>query len=304
MSMGDFNSFVNKSVGLPDDDSDLSPGQRARRYPSGARGPFQAGDQTPPLGAGYQQEPTRPATTSPSAAPPAKPGISSRMADLQTPTPPKLNNDYEAAQARFRELSAPTDKYIPGTNKVKPEYRMGIGGRVVGTIGNFLSGFGGSHSPATYVGPGATNRAYDIAEQQRQDAPGKAQADVKSYEDTYKQQERDYRNALKAYDDELTRSNQPPVAQPATTSAALPPAVNGAGQMQPTQTSAQEGLYRFNQPLIAQSAAPAPAATNAGQKQPSQKFVTRARILALSRQHNVPFPDAVKQFQDKGYLIT
>jgi hypothetical protein len=226
------------------------------------------------------------------------------MADLQTPAPPKLNDDYEAAQERFRKLSAPTDKYIPGTNKVKPEYRMGIGGRVVGTIGNFLSGFGGSHVPATYVGPGATNRTYDIAEQRRQDALAKTQADVKSYEDTYRRQERDYGNALKAYHDELTRSNQPPVAQPATISAASAPVFNGAAQMQPTQTSAQEGLNRFNQPLVVQSAVQVPATTSAGQKQPSQKIVTRARILALSRKHNVPFPDAVKQFQDKGYLIT
>jgi hypothetical protein len=46
-----------------------------------------------------------------------------------------------------------------------------------------------------------------------------------------------------------------------------------------------------------------PAVTRAGQKQPTQKIVTKARILTLARKHKVPFPDAVKQFQDKGYVI-
>jgi hypothetical protein len=153
-----------------------------------------------------------------------------------------------------------------------------------------------------YYGRGAVNNrfAQDEAERQKRIVTDKAQAAMES---EFNQAEKGYRNELQAYQDTQQQPNQAPVAQPATTPPASAPAVNGAGQIQPPQASAQEELNRFNQPLVAQPAAPVPAITTAGLKQPAQKIVTRARILALSRKHKVPFPDAVKQFQDKGYVI-
>jgi len=129
------------------------------------------------------------------------------------------------------------------------------------------------------------------------------QAEAASMESEFNQAAKGYRNELQPFQDAREQPNLAPVTQPATTSAAPAPAVNAAGQMQPTQASAQQELNRFNQPFVAQSSASAPAVTTAGQKQPAQKIVTKRRILTLSRKHKVPFPDALKQFQDKGYVI-
>lgn len=304
--MGDANSFINRIVGLPEDDSDISPGQRARRYPSGTQGPLQTGEQMPPLGGRYQrQEPSAPGSTSAGTASATRPGINSGTADLQAPTAPKLNQDYEAAQKRVRDYSAPTDKYIPGTNKVKPDYRMGVGGRIIGTVANFLSGFGG-RGPVTYVGPGATNRAYDVAEERRQSALGKAQADVKSYQDAFSEEKKGYENELQTYEDQRKRLGQAPIVQSATMSMASAPAVNAGGQMQPAHESFPDqwsGINQFVAQPTATSAASAPVVTSAGQKQPAQKSVTKGRVLLLARKHKVPYTVAAQQFKDKGYVI-
>ena len=44
-------------------------------------------------------------------------------------------------------------------NPDNPEYKMGIGGRILGTVANFLSGFGG-HGPVVDTGGGAHNWKY------------------------------------------------------------------------------------------------------------------------------------------------
>jgi hypothetical protein len=65
------------------------------------------------------------------------------------------------------EYGKPIDRAAVDPKTGKPMYRMGTGMRVLGTVGNFLSGFGG-RGPTTYVGPGATNARYDIDEATRQ----------------------------------------------------------------------------------------------------------------------------------------
>jgi hypothetical protein len=54
-----------------------------------------------------------------------------------------------------------------GKRTTLPQYRMGTGMRIVGSIANFASGFGGK-GPVAYVGPGATNARYQQDEAQRQ----------------------------------------------------------------------------------------------------------------------------------------
>jgi hypothetical protein len=54
-----------------------------------------------------------------------------------------------------------------GKRTTLPQYRMGTGMRILGSIANFASGFGGK-GPVAYVGPGATNARYQQDEAQRQ----------------------------------------------------------------------------------------------------------------------------------------
>ena len=54
-----------------------------------------------------------------------------------------------------------------GKRTTLPQYRMGTGMRILGSIANFASGFGGK-GPVAYVGPGATNARYQQDETQRQ----------------------------------------------------------------------------------------------------------------------------------------
>src|SRR5215469_6951807 len=52
--------------------------------------------------------------------------------------------------------------------KTLPQYRMGIGHRILGTLANFANGFAGNHAQPVYVGPGALNNRYYQEEAQRQ----------------------------------------------------------------------------------------------------------------------------------------
>jgi hypothetical protein len=54
-----------------------------------------------------------------------------------------------------------------GKRTTLSQYRMGTGARILGSIANFASGFGGK-GPVAYVGPGATNARYQQDEAQRQ----------------------------------------------------------------------------------------------------------------------------------------
>src|SRR5215468_159330 len=52
--------------------------------------------------------------------------------------------------------------------KTLPQYRMGIGHRILGTLTNFANGFAGKGGQPIYVGPGALNNRYYQEEAQRQ----------------------------------------------------------------------------------------------------------------------------------------
>jgi len=67
-------------------------------------------------------------------------------------------------QAKY---GAPLDRKAVDPNTGKPIYRMGWGQRLLGSVANFASGFGGK-GPVVYVGPGATNQRYNIDEATRQ----------------------------------------------------------------------------------------------------------------------------------------
>jgi len=214
-----------------------------------------------------------------------------------------MNSKYSTVQADLRDAEKPLDRS-------DPKYRLGGWGRFGRALSDVL-GYGVTGAARTaldptapgYYGRGAVNNRFTQDEAERQKRIMADQAEAASMESEFNQAAKGYRNELQPFQDAREQPNLAPVTQPATTSAAPAPAVNAAGQMQPTQASAQQELNRFNQPFVAQSSASAPAVTTAGQKQPAQKIVTKRRILTLSRKHKVPFPDALKQFQDKGYVI-
>lgn len=151
------------------------------------------------------------------------------------------------------------------TSKNDPKYRMGIGGRILGSLANFASGMAGSGRPPVYVGPGATNRAYDQAEQDRKNRMAADQAQIDLYQDQYNNAVAQRRNELQDY-----------------------------AAMQPIRMAE-------SQPI---ASAPASQPQQPGQPQPAQqKSVTKGQVLVLARKHNVPYAVAAQQFKDKGYVI-
>ena len=72
--------------------------------------------------------------------------------------------------------SSPYSSYLPpiktqdNQGKTLPQYRMGTGQRILGTLANFASGFAGHGGSPVYVGPGALNNRYyrDEADREHQ----------------------------------------------------------------------------------------------------------------------------------------
>lgn len=79
------------------------------------------------------------------------------------------------------DYGKPLDRKAVDPNTGKPIYKMGWGQRVLGTVANFASGFGGK-GPVAYVGPGATNRRYDIDESTREANLANVNTQIKSQE--------------------------------------------------------------------------------------------------------------------------
>ena len=75
---------------------------------------------------------------------------------------------FADAASQWAKTGARIDPRDPATGKMKPEYRMGLGSRILGSIANFAVGFGGGKRPVMYVGPGATNARYSNDEAQRE----------------------------------------------------------------------------------------------------------------------------------------
>src|SRR5262249_26712043 len=78
---------------------------------------------------------------------------SSQDAGAQGPKPPSYVPPIQSRDAQGKTL---------------PQYRMGIGHRILGTLVNFANGFAGNHSQPVYVGAGALNNRYYQEEAQRQ----------------------------------------------------------------------------------------------------------------------------------------
>lgn len=144
----------------------------------------ESGEERPTFGtriAGDVPKPTPPNVPAPDANPTAPPiqydpgkvpeGIFAPKPVLQAPVGAN-NPNYVALLNKQAQDSQRINPYQtdPQTGKrtTLPQYRMGTGMRILGTAANFLSGFGGRGGPATYVGPGATNRRYEQDEAQRQ----------------------------------------------------------------------------------------------------------------------------------------
>lgn len=74
--------------------------------------------------------------------------------DVVPQAPVGANNDARMAWTKKLEQDQ-----TPNDPSAK-QYRMGTGARVLGTVGNFLQGFGGKPFTPTYTGPGATNSRF------------------------------------------------------------------------------------------------------------------------------------------------
>jgi hypothetical protein len=78
-----------------------------------------------------------------------------------------MRSPYSLADESVQQYSTPT-AYRNAQGKTLPQYRMGIGHRILGTLANFANGFAGNHAAPIYVGPGALNQRYYQDEQARQ----------------------------------------------------------------------------------------------------------------------------------------
>ena len=92
--------------------------------------------------------------------------VGQRILALTQAQPPQQPTTAPSAEATLRPLyEARAAKVVP-TDPTGDQYRMGIGGRILGTVANFLSGLNG-RGAMVYTGPGATNNKYAQAERTR-----------------------------------------------------------------------------------------------------------------------------------------
>jgi hypothetical protein len=86
----------------------------------------------------------------------------------------------DAATRKVQQYTPPTP-YRDTQGKTLPQYRMGIGHRILGTLANFANGFAGNRTQPIYVGPGALNNRYYQDEQQRRQNLEGAQSELWTY---------------------------------------------------------------------------------------------------------------------------
>lgn len=82
-------------------------------------------------------------------------------------------------------------------NVKDPKYKMGLGQRLLGVLANFSSGVGG-RGPVSYIGPGATNRQYDIDEAAREKQIGATDTEIKQRQDLAEENRKQYQTAAQA----------------------------------------------------------------------------------------------------------
>ena len=126
----------------------------------------------------------------------------------EVPKPPVgVNNqrlmDLTAQQAQYGKPLLTEGQPVP------KQYRMGIGARILGTAGNFLSGFGGSRREPTYVGPGATNQAYARDEATREANLANVNTQIGTQEKLDTTTNKTYEDAIKqAYEGQLGEARE------------------------------------------------------------------------------------------------
>ena len=144
--------------------------------------------------------PTAPSISSiiPQSAPPA--ALTAGLDRKPVPTAPVGSNNpnLTSALAEQQKFATPLDRGAIDPKTGKPMYKMGWGQRLLGIAANFASGMDGGRvvgddgsegadrrrggGPVVYVGPGATNRRYDIDEATRQANLEKANLNVAGQE--------------------------------------------------------------------------------------------------------------------------
>ena len=138
------------------------------------------------------------------AAPPA--GVMRPpLAPTDVPKPPVGQNNQRRIDLlkQMGTLGKPTDPKAVDANG-KPMYRMSLGQRILGTIGNAATGFGRRGGPITYVGPGATNRQFDVAENQREKTLGGVKEELGEQDKLDTSEEKTYQDAVRqAYEGQL-----------------------------------------------------------------------------------------------------
>lgn len=124
----------------------------------------------------------------------------------EVPAPPTGHNnpnltDLAKQQAEFGK---PLDKNAIDPKTGKPMYKMGIGQRILGTIGNALNGFAGNHAPVVHVGPGATNWRFGRDEATREANLENVNTQIGTQEKLDSENEKMYRDAIRqAYDTQV-----------------------------------------------------------------------------------------------------
>jgi hypothetical protein len=148
-----------------------------------------------------------PAAPAGNAAPPPMPKIDfdpTKIPESIRPRPltpgevsaPGQNQNLVEHLKQRAAIGNPTDPSAVDPTTGKPMYRLGVGGRVLGTAANFLQGFGKRPFTPTYVGPDATNARYDRDETMRQGKVTNLDAQIKGDEQLSSENEKLYRDAL------------------------------------------------------------------------------------------------------------
>lgn len=88
------------------------------------------------------------------------------LGDMGAATGKSTPNSVDDPKQKVQQYTTPT-QYLDAQGKTLPQYRMGIGHRILGTLANFANGFSGNRAQPIYVGPGALNNRYYQDEQQR-----------------------------------------------------------------------------------------------------------------------------------------
>lgn len=139
----------------------------------------------------------------PSKLPPGL--LASPMTPNTVPQPPTGSNNPNLVDLLKQQgANKPVDAKAVDPATGKPMYKMGTGQRVLGTVGNFLQGFGGKPFTPTYVGPGATNARYsqDVARQQA--TAGHLGTQIQGQEKLDTENEKMYRDATRqAYEGQV-----------------------------------------------------------------------------------------------------